>query len=69
VIFSSFVKSWVPPASFLRPAKAQLWSRLFTVFVFLAPLALPAQQHFNGAKALQYAGQFVAIGPRWPTSP
>jgi glutaminyl-peptide cyclotransferase len=28
-----------------------------------------AQQHFNGAKALEYARQFVAIGPRWPTSP
>ena len=69
MIFSSFVKSWVPPVSFLRPGKAQLWSRLFTILAFLAPLALPAQQHFNGAKALQYAGQFVAIGARWPTSP
>jgi Zn-dependent M28 family amino/carboxypeptidase len=34
----------------------------------LAPLAAPAQAHFNGAKALEYARQFVAIGPRWPTS-
>ena len=33
-----------------------------------APLALPAQAHFNGAKALEYARQFVSIGPRWPTS-
>ena len=33
-----------------------------------APLAAPAQQHFNGAKALGYAREFVAIGPRWPTS-
>jgi Zn-dependent M28 family amino/carboxypeptidase len=33
------------------------------------PLAAPAQPHFNGAKALEYARQFVAIGPRWPTSP
>ena len=32
------------------------------------PLAFPAQTHFNGAKALEYARQFVAIGPRWPTS-
>ena len=32
------------------------------------PLNLPAQTHFNGAKALEYARQFVAIGPRWPTS-
>ena len=36
--------------------------------LFLAPLALPAQTHFNGTKALEYARQFVAIGPRWPTS-
>ena len=28
----------------------------------------PAQQHFDGAKAYDYARQFVAIGPRWPTS-
>jgi Zn-dependent M28 family amino/carboxypeptidase len=35
----------------------------------LAPLAATAQQHFNGAAALEYARQFVAIGPRWPTSP
>jgi Zn-dependent M28 family amino/carboxypeptidase len=41
---------------------------LATALVFLAPLALPAQKHFNGAKALEYASQFVAIGPRWPTS-
>jgi Zn-dependent M28 family amino/carboxypeptidase len=33
------------------------------------PLAAPAQQHFNGANALEYARQYVAIGPRWPTSP
>ena len=26
-------------------------------------------QHFNGAKALEYAREFVAIGPRWPTGP
>ena len=39
-------------------------------FLFLvAPLALSAQQHFNGAKAMEYTREFVAIGPRWPTSP
>jgi glutaminyl-peptide cyclotransferase len=37
--------------------------------LLLAPLTAPAQQHFNGARALEYARQFVAIGPRWPTSP
>jgi Zn-dependent M28 family amino/carboxypeptidase len=36
--------------------------------LLLAPLAAPAQPHFNGVKALDYARQFVAIGPRWPTS-
>ncbi len=34
-----------------------------------APLATPAQQHFDGAHALDYARQLVAIGPRWPTGP
>ena len=34
-----------------------------------APLAANAQPHFNGVKALDYAREFVAIGPRWPTSP
>jgi glutaminyl-peptide cyclotransferase len=28
-----------------------------------------AQQHFNGGKAYEYARQFAAIGPRWPTGP
>ncbi len=37
--------------------------------LLFAPLAAPAQTHFNGAKALEYTRQFVAIGPRWPTSP
>jgi glutaminyl-peptide cyclotransferase len=32
------------------------------------PSAGPAQ-HFNGAKAYDYARDFVAIGPRWPTGP
>jgi Zn-dependent M28 family amino/carboxypeptidase len=40
------------------------------MLVFLAASqASIAQQHFDGAKALEYARQFVAIGPRWPTSP
>ena len=49
------------------------WTRFAAGLALLASLAGPricfAQQHFNGGKALQYAGQFVAIGPRWPTSP
>jgi Zn-dependent M28 family amino/carboxypeptidase len=35
--------------------------------LFLIPPVAPAQTHFNGAKALDYARQFAAIGPRWPT--
>jgi Zn-dependent M28 family amino/carboxypeptidase len=34
----------------------------------LAPFA-SAQAHFNGAKAFDYAREFAAIGPRWPSSP
>ena len=47
-----------------------LWLRsgLACLALAAAALAAPAQQHFNGAKALEYARQFVAIGPRWPTS-
>ena len=41
--------------------------RLLIALILAVPLAAPAQ-HFNGAKALDYARQFVAIGPRWPTS-
>src|SRR5579863_1273728 len=37
--------------------------------VSLASVPVSAQQHFNGPKALDYARQFAAIGPRWPTSP
>ena len=43
---------------------------VFAVFLALfAPHSLEAQAHFDGAKALEYTRQFVAIGPRWPTSP
>ncbi len=36
--------------------------------LLLTPVSAPTQPHFNGAKALDYARQFVALGPRWPTS-
>ena len=42
--------------------------RMAVGILLLAPLAAYAQTHFNGAKALEYAREFVAIGPRWPTS-
>ncbi|MGC9157869.1 MAG: M28 family peptidase [Terracidiphilus sp.] len=36
--------------------------------VALVPcLASAAEPHFDGARALEYAREFVAIGPRWPT--
>jgi Zn-dependent M28 family amino/carboxypeptidase len=43
--------------------------KLAAALLLLTPFAASAQPHFNGAKALEYARQFVAIGPRWPTSP
>jgi glutaminyl-peptide cyclotransferase len=59
----------VPQVSILRQGTPRRWIRLAaTMTLLLAPLAAPAQPHFNGAKALEYARQFVAIGPRWPTS-
>ncbi|MDR3774927.1 MAG: M28 family peptidase [Terracidiphilus sp.] len=52
------------------PGKSRFWVGLAAaLLLLLAPLAAPAQTHFNGVKALDYARQFVAIGPRWPTSP
>jgi Zn-dependent M28 family amino/carboxypeptidase len=42
---------------------------LTLALLLLVPLAAHAQPHFNGARALDYARQFVSIGPRWPTSP
>jgi Zn-dependent M28 family amino/carboxypeptidase len=44
------------------------WKKAAAGILLVIPLAAPAQPHFNGAKALEYARQFVAIGPRWPTS-
>ena len=59
----------VAQVSFLRPGIAQLWTSFLTALLVFVPLALSAQPHFSGAKALDYARQFVAIGSRWPTSP
>jgi glutaminyl-peptide cyclotransferase len=53
-------------ASLLRHGIAH-FSSLIAIAVL--PLAASAQSHFDGAKALNYAGQFAAIGPRWPTGP
>jgi Zn-dependent M28 family amino/carboxypeptidase len=51
-----------------EPKSALFFGRIVLTLLLAAPLAAPAQTHFNGAKALEYARQFVAIGPRWPTS-
>jgi Zn-dependent M28 family amino/carboxypeptidase len=47
---------------------SSFWKKVAAGILLVIPLAAPAQPHFNGAKALEYARQFVAIGPRWPTS-
>jgi glutaminyl-peptide cyclotransferase len=39
----------------------------FAVFLLLLPFVVQAQR-FNGNRAYQYASEFAAIGPRWPTS-
>ncbi len=36
---------------------------------FFAPIVASAQSHFDGSAAYEYARQFAAIGPRWPTGP
>jgi Zn-dependent M28 family amino/carboxypeptidase len=48
---------------------ASSWKKAAAGIVLLVPLAAQAQQHFDGAKALEYAREFVSIGPRWPTGP
>jgi glutaminyl-peptide cyclotransferase len=52
------------------------WRRVAAGLALAAPLALNAQhpsagagQGFDGQKAYDYAREFVAIGPRWPTGP
>ncbi len=41
---------------------------LFAILALLFPFPAAAQ-HFDGAKAYEYAREFVSIGPRWPTGP
>jgi glutaminyl-peptide cyclotransferase len=41
---------------------------IFLIALLITPLAASAQ-HFDGAAAYEYARQFAAIGPRWPTGP
>jgi Zn-dependent M28 family amino/carboxypeptidase len=44
------------------------WKTLAAAIVLCFPFAAQAQ-HFDGAKAYEYAREFAAIGPRWPTGP
>jgi Zn-dependent M28 family amino/carboxypeptidase len=47
------------------------WKKTASILLVAASLAglrtAQAQPHFDGARAYEYARQFVAIGPRWPT--
>jgi glutaminyl-peptide cyclotransferase len=52
----------------LRPLKARICS-IAAALLLIASLGAQAQQHFNGGKAYEYAREFAAIGPRWPTGP
>jgi glutaminyl-peptide cyclotransferase len=45
-----------------------LAAALLAPLAVMAPPALEAQ-HFDGARAYEYAREFAAIGPRWPTGP
>jgi glutaminyl-peptide cyclotransferase len=61
----------------LRPFKANgrcirdylRFAAAFGLLFLFVPAAASAQTHFSGAKALEYAREFAAIGPRWPTGP
>lgn len=50
----------------MNPAR---WKGIAVTLLLVAPLAAQAQAHFNGQRAYDYARDFVAIGPRWPTGP
>jgi glutaminyl-peptide cyclotransferase len=49
------------------------WKALAAGLILIAGLGAPrssvAQAHFNGGRAYEYAREFAAIGPRWPTGP
>lgn len=45
-----------------------LLKRFAAAAMLLAPFAAQAQ-HFDGARAYEYAREYAAIGPRWPTGP
>ncbi len=54
---------------------SKFWKWAAAGLLLMAPLAAPAEhpsagsgQAFSGGRAYEYARDFVAIGPRWPTS-
>ena len=51
-----------------RGRLARIWTSMVAALILIVSLAAQAQ-HFSGGKAWEYARDFVAIGPRWPTSP
>jgi Zn-dependent M28 family amino/carboxypeptidase len=48
---------------------SRVWWRPAGALVFCFAATLSAQQHFDGNRAYEYAREFAAIGPRWPTGP
>jgi glutaminyl-peptide cyclotransferase len=60
-------------SSFAQKEEGANGVRRFLLTFTLAALMLVAAsafaQHFDGARAYDYAREFVAIGPRWPTGP
>ena len=64
----SMVAPSLPRRSFCgKGGIARLSVALFALLI--TPIAVSAQQHFDGTAAYEYARQFAAIGPRWPTGP
>jgi len=59
----------VPHVSLLRHGIAAICAVIAIALTLLASRPASAQSHFDGARAYDYARQFAAIGPRWPTGP
>ena len=61
-------KTRVAQVSLLRLGMARTRNFFLAILALIVPLAAQAQ-HFDGARAYEYAREFAAIGPRWPTGP
>lgn len=53
---------------FFSSWKKMISAATLSVLVLIAT-ECRAQAHFDGAKAYEYARQYAALGPRWPTGP